>query len=676
MKKGKKMKTGNINIGKKLILWFLVMSILPVIVIGYGLYLESKESISKNMRDMSEQKIVQTGKLLEQKIIALEKEQDSIIFDGYINDVLSGRGYYTSDYEKTSAMGDVEKTLSTTTITSSAIDTIIYYSLDASVHNSKILTFGVTYNGLDYFEKDDFEKSKIYEDIMSEKIKSAWLVDEANKEKVLLMKPFVGLSSLDIEGILIFVIDMQAFNELFLDETRESQLFLINEAGMIISGYEIDLVGQEMSDHQYGEILEDKYSTEDKKQLVTYYQLSNQWIITEIIDKGNLFSQINSIGNQLILFIVILGVVSIVIALYVSKGISKPIVEVNNMMHEAKEGNFTIKTNYIGNNEIGQLMASFNEMIHNVSELIKGTHDIVLLVSESSTKLKDQSSEASISVNMISKTVAAISSGASTQAEDAENCVELTDIMSDEFNQLNQLSTMMKKEAQSALDLNADGRNIVMELQNKTSKSIKLAGHVTEAVKTLEGKTQSIDEIINAISSIAEQTNLLALNASIEAARAGESGRGFAVVADEIRKLAEESSDSADEINQIIESIQQNTKETAKVMQQLNDQSLEQGQVVKDVEDVFTEISQGILSISDNFDQIIESLSRITINKDQIIEAITSISSVSEQTAVSTKDVHQSMTTQRTLIESFSNATTELVEHADALIMEINKFII
>ncbi|ACL22772.1 methyl-accepting chemotaxis sensory transducer [Desulfitobacterium hafniense DCB-2] len=87
-------------------------------------------------------------------------------------------------------------------------------------------------------------------------------------------------------------------------------------------------------------------------------------------------------------------------------------------------------------------------------------------------------------------------------------------------------------------------------LSNKINKVI-MSSDVASA------KIQEINKIISAITGISNSSNLLGLNAAIEAARVGEQGRGFAVVAEEMRKLANQSKDSAGMVTEILTEMKQ-----------------------------------------------------------------------------------------------------------------------
>lgn len=120
------------------------------------------------------------------------------------------------------------------------------------------------------------------------------------------------------------------------------------------------------------------------------------------------------------------------------------------------------------------------------------------------------------------------------------------------------LSTISKESVEKAKEgkLAADKLYKIITYLERGSQELSMK------MMELEKRSNEINMINNAIRNIASQTNLLALNATIEAARAGESGRGFAVVANEVKKLADETSNSAKNIEALIKNIQNDIMET------------------------------------------------------------------------------------------------------------------
>ncbi len=372
---------------------------------------------------------------------------------------------------------------------------------------------------------------------------------------------------------------------------------------------------------------------------------------------------------------IIAVLLAVVIAFVVSRLISKPIVLMAKASQQIAAGDLTgedIRTK--NKDEIGILAQSFNQMAGNLRSLIYQVSQSAEHVAASAEELTASAEQTSQASELITATIQEVVGSAERQAQGVGESVKAMNEMSSGAQQIaanaQSTSVLSVQAAQKALEGN---ETLTMTAGQMDSISATM-NQLADAVMEMGEHSKEIEQIVDVISDIAAQTNLLALNAAIEAARAGEHGRGFAVVADEVRKLAEQSAESARKITQLIVTIQGNTQKAVGSMEAGTREVGEGIRVVRTAGKRFEEIRNAVEEVATQTQEVSAAVQQMSAGTEQVQSSIDHISAGSKTVAELSQSVSAAAEEQLAAVEEVSSSASSLAKMAEELKLLIGKF--
>ncbi len=269
-----------------------------------------------------------------------------------------------------------------------------------------------------------------------------------------------------------------------------------------------------------------------------------------------------------------------------------------------------------------ELKATVNEPLHLFIDSSQSMHEVF-------SQVRDSVAQTSHAMNGIAEASTEVARGAEQQAAMLQRNRELSDEAA--------------AATARALEVGELGAKAV-GATNDVMQRVRVSGlQAQTGIEELARKSGEIGGILDTITGIADQTNLLALNAAIEAARAGEHGRGFAVVAEEVRRLAEQSGDSATSIGSLIQEIQHGIDAVVGLVAhsaQLADEGVESSERAQQA---FVEIGNAIGGISERVAGMAGTSVEIAAVAEQSSAAAQEMSSATQETSAQSQEVSVSL---------------------------------
>ena len=476
----------------------------------------------------------------------------------------------------------------------------------------------------------------------------------------------VGIIGMDIDFTMIQDIAVQS------EEYSTYMPIITDDSGSIMYCPEIDFgtnladipnsnIGSminDLSNQNSSGMTKEKISGVNRRAVFTTLGNGMKFIVTA--DDSEIFKQTNQLLTMIIVAILIVSVIAVTIALFITRKMTKPINSLTDAAAKIADGQFDVTVERTSNDDIGDLAENFGkttDRLRNYSDYITeissvldqiadGNLDIALTMDYKGQFAKLKAALDNIT-NSLNSTLVDIDTGADQVSVGAQSLAAGSTEQAGSIEELSatiaDISEQIKKNAKEAELANTNMNSIGRE----ANLSNQRMNDMLAAMQDINHNTDEIREIIKTIEDIAFQTNILALNAAIEAARAGEAGKGFAVVADEVRNLASKSAEASQNTAALISKTMEAVENGSEIANQTAE-SLHT--VVNSIDDIVTSIDD----ISKNSQSQSEAIEQVTQGVEQLSTVTQNNSAASEQSAAAAEELAGQANTMKSLVRRFT----------------------
>ncbi|MGF7058826.1 methyl-accepting chemotaxis protein [Brassicibacter mesophilus] len=654
----------NLSISKQLGILFVIVSIIPIIFLGFITYKISYDQVDNTKKDnlmvyadgvrsSMSSTINGTSNVLK----GLTSQSDLLVLledinnDGVLDDKVR--------------LNKIILSLKNAVNSSEGLyDTVLITGTDGSIIASW------PKNG-DSTSKLNISNSEYFTRVMNKNELVIGNLTDASTTKKLVIPVAMPINSLsDRLGVIIVMLDLNKFTESIdkIDVGKSGSVFIADGNEKIIYHNEKDKLNSKVenreildaiSKSEYNQTFE--YTDNSQKYITAHKNIEGvSWHVFTSIPKHEYQKAFNDIRSYIVFTIVGLIAVIFFISLSYSRLIVLPLRNLIYMLKKISQGNLNAKSQIHTCKEMITLNNTFDIMIAYLKDIVQEITITSTDVSDTAHKFAKLSGDAHDYTEHVANTVKEVYDGAKIQINEVDKGIAEVEKLSDFMLMINKKVEIINQSFSATEKVVLDGVNKIEKLSNGFDDSFNNSCRLNDEMIELNSSISRIEQITDVISDITKRTNLLSLNAAIESARAGESGKGFAVVADEIRKLSEQVSLQTSEIIDIVHDVESKAQKLKHVAEDNSDIVKVQKDHLNETEKSFYTIKDEIKRMIDEIMSILRNIQDVNVQRDMISTSIDGISQMAYKISTIASDANSKSKKQFGIIQSINDHVNKL----------------
>ncbi len=409
-----------------------------------------------------------------------------------------------------------------------------------------------------------------------------------------------------------------------------------------------------------------------------YYMEERDWVLVALTDWDIAFAPVNMLSLTLaILCLTVLVIISFAIWFSVMM-IARALSGEAAIIQEIGTLDFTGRQRlerYCGRkDEVGMIASAMKVLVDAMYSVVVGLKEKSRELQKTAGEMSENSASTSDAIRNVETAIQEISQGAGSQATETTNASERVIHIGNQIAETKEKSSRLSGVAERINHSSEEALQTLQILVKINEKAKAAVEQINRQTLNTNDSVLKIRDAAQLITSIAEETNLLSLNASIEAARAGEQGSGFAVVAGQIKKLAEQSNDSAKYIDKIIEALLEESSCAVQVMDEVKEIMMKQSEHLAETKDCFGEVSHNVEVTQSEISNIDYTISNMDKERGSVIDVVQSLTAIAEENAASTEESLASTEMVNGMIKEVAEVAKALEELADDIEKDISIF--